>query len=195
MSDEQTFRSFMARIRAGDATAAEELVRRYETAIRLEVRMRMRDRRFNRLFDSGDICQSVLASFFVRAALGQYDLDSDGDLVKLLMNMARNKLVSQARKHRSQRRDVRQQIADGDGALATVARGPSPSQVVMGQELLDLFRRHMSDEERRLAEGRARGQSWAEIAAEVGGTPQTRSKQLARALDRIARQLGLDDQG
>ena len=31
--------------------------------------------RLRRLFDSMDISQSVFASFFIRAALGQYELD------------------------------------------------------------------------------------------------------------------------
>jgi RNA polymerase sigma-70 factor (ECF subfamily) len=38
-----------------------------------------------------DICQSVLASFFVRAAVGQFELDRPEPLVGLLIGMARNK--------------------------------------------------------------------------------------------------------
>ena len=40
------------------------------------MRIHLRDVRLRRVLDSTDICQSVLASFFVRAALGQYDLDT-----------------------------------------------------------------------------------------------------------------------
>jgi RNA polymerase sigma factor (sigma-70 family) len=194
MPDEPSFRDFMERIRAGDDSAAEELVRRYEAAIRLEVRMRIRDRRLNRLFDSADICQSVLASFFARAALGQYDLQSDGDLIKLLISMARNKVVSQVRKHHNQSRDVRRMVANDDADLAVAGDEPTPSRVVMGKELLQRFRERLTAEERQLADGRAQGRAWAEIAAEYGGTPQARSKQLARALDRVARDLGLGDE-
>ena len=39
-----------------------------------------------------DICQSVLGSFFVRAATGQYKLETPEHLLKLLTTMARNKL-------------------------------------------------------------------------------------------------------
>ena len=55
-----------------------ELVRDFEPAIRMEVHCRLRDQRLRRAFDSLDICQSVLASFFVRAASGQYELDTPG---------------------------------------------------------------------------------------------------------------------
>ena len=95
MSEPPAFAEFLARIRAGDARAAEELVRRYESAIRLAVRTRLTDPTLKRRFDSVDVCQSVLASFFVRAAAGQYDLDSPGQLVRLLEAMARHKLLRQ----------------------------------------------------------------------------------------------------
>ena len=70
MSEDNPFPEFIRRIRAGDAQAAEELFRRYEAAIRLEVRMRLSDRRLRSKFDSMDVCQEVLISFFVRTAAG-----------------------------------------------------------------------------------------------------------------------------
>jgi hypothetical protein len=38
------------------------------------------------------------------------------------------------------------------------------------------------------------GQEWPGIAAQVGGTPSGRRKQLNRAIDRVARELGLDEE-
>src|SRR5262245_18622455 len=60
MAEENAFTDFIRRIRAGDEQAAVELVRRYEPAIRREVRFRLRNTRLRRLFDSMDVCQSVL---------------------------------------------------------------------------------------------------------------------------------------
>jgi len=68
--EEPSFAEFIRRVRAGDERAAAELVERYEPAIRRAVRVRLRDPRLRRLIESVDICQSVLATFFVRAALG-----------------------------------------------------------------------------------------------------------------------------
>jgi len=194
MSDEDidTFSDFIRRVRAGDGQAAAEMVRRYEPLIRREVRLRTEDRRLERVFDSMDVCQSVLASFFVRTAAGQYDLDRPDQLVGLLVTMARNKLAATARQQYRQRRDTRRQA--GDGALdGRPAAGPSPSAEVAGRELLERFRAGLSDEERRLVELRNDGLTWPEIAAQIGGTPQARRVQLARAADRVARELGLDD--
>src|SRR5262249_3693421 len=107
MSDDLTFQQFIDRIRAGDERAAAELVSRYKPVIRREVGMQLTDQNLIRLFDSMDICQSVLASFFMRTAAGEYDLSSTAQLLKLLVNMARNKLISAARREYTQRRDVR----------------------------------------------------------------------------------------
>src|SRR3989442_11144114 len=102
MSDAPSFQGLIARVRAGDAEAARELVQRYEPAIRRAVRFRLADSRLARLFDSMDICQSVLASFFVRAAAGQYDLEQPEQLLGLLAAMARKKLALHARAQRRQ---------------------------------------------------------------------------------------------
>src|SRR5690349_6426235 len=100
MSPDPTFDDLMARVRAGDAAAAATLVKQYEPAIRTAVRGRMTDPRLRRLFDSADVCQNVLATFFARMALGQYRLDTPEDLVKLLATIARNKLLKQVTRHR-----------------------------------------------------------------------------------------------
>src|SRR5204862_4770208 len=98
MPDQDSFADFIRRIRAGDGEAAAELVRRYEPLVRREVRLHLEDRRLARLFDADDVCQSVLARFFIRAAGGQYDLDQPDQLPRLLARMARNKLASAARR-------------------------------------------------------------------------------------------------
>jgi DNA-binding CsgD family transcriptional regulator len=67
--------------------------------------------------------------------------------------------------------------------------------VVAGQELLTRFRQSLSDEERQLADLRSQGLSWADIAARLGGTAQARRMQLARAVERAARELGLEADG
>src|SRR5262245_63603750 len=133
MIDSTTFADYLRRIRAGDEQAAADLVRQYEPFIRREVRFRLRDRRLSRVLDSMDICQSVLASFFVRTAAGQYDLERPEDLLRLLVGMARNKLASQARQHYRECRDLRRLDADGAEALGEVgAADPTPRQLAAG---------------------------------------------------------------
>jgi DNA-directed RNA polymerase specialized sigma24 family protein len=137
-----------------------------------------------------DICQSVLASFFVRAASGQYELDRPRQLLNLLAAMARNKLVKAAKKQRAARRDYRRQQFAADEVFLDPS--PGPSQVVADQDLLEQFRQRLSEEERRLADRRAQGRTWAEIAAEIGGQEDSLRIRFTRAIDRVAEQLGLD---
>jgi hypothetical protein len=192
---EDSFHEFMQRIRAGDEQAADELVRRYESAIRMEVRMvlRMNGLASGRLFESRDICQSVLASFFVRVATGQYELDNPRRLTKLLLAMARRKLGFQLRKHRAERRDYHRLAPQGGEALANVEDGAPPDRILAGRELLERVSQCMTREEWQLVKCRAQGQRWAAIAAEYGGSAQARRKQVARALDRVLHELGLED--
>src|SRR6516225_6737145 len=111
MPEATDFNALVRRVRAGNSDAARELVQQYEPAIRRVVRLQLRDSRVRRLLDSMDICQSVMASFFVRAASGQYELEKPEQLLRLLVVMARNKLASQSRKAQVVRR--KDQIAEG----------------------------------------------------------------------------------
>src|SRR3954466_15883459 len=100
MADDVSFQQLIGRVRKGDEQAAAELVRTYEPAIRRAVRFRLTDPALRRTCDSLDVCQSVLMSFFVRAASGQYELDTPEQLLHLLTVMARNKLLNEARRQR-----------------------------------------------------------------------------------------------
>jgi RNA polymerase sigma-70 factor (ECF subfamily) len=141
-----------------------------------------------------DICQSVLASFFIRTAAGQFDLDDQSQLINLLVTMARNKLASAARLHYRERRDARRMAVEGHESVGrTNAAEGDPGEIVAGRDLLHRFRQCLNEEERQLAEWRSQGDSWAEIATRLGGTPDARRLQLSRAVDRVTLELGLEE--
>jgi RNA polymerase sigma-70 factor (ECF subfamily) len=192
LSPEPTLPEILGRFRAGDPDAARELVEAYEPHLRRMIRLRIRDSRLRRLFDSADICQSVMANFFTRLSLGQYDLESPAQLVRLLESMARNKVATQARKAQVTRRDEREIDGDDESTSPAVA-GPSPTEQVAWRELVEIVRARLSDDERRLSDLRAAGREWAEIAALVGGTSEAARKRLERAFDRVARELGWEE--
>lgn len=191
MLDQAAFEAMIGRVRAGDEAAAAELVRAYEPLIRREVRLRIRDQRLYRLFESRDVCQSVLGSFFVRTALGEYDLATPGQLVRLLMAMTRNKVATAAQRQRRQRRDYRRTTGEDELLQQVADPSPSPSELVSGAELLARFRAGFSAEERAIADLRKQGLGWGEITTELGGTPQARRMQFARAVERVSRQVDL----
>jgi RNA polymerase sigma-70 factor (ECF subfamily) len=193
LSDE-AFHDLMIRVQSGDPDAAAELVQSFEPEIRLEVRVRLRvqDARMRRLLDSMDITQSVLASFFAGVAVGRFTPKHPKQLLGLLITMTRNKLLTQVRDQRRQRRDIRRMQSLDDAAHNLAAVQESPSQLVAGVELLREFRNRLSDDERQIAERRGQGQTWSAIAEELGGTADGRRKQLERAYQRIVKELNLD---
>jgi RNA polymerase sigma-70 factor (ECF subfamily) len=193
MIEPTAFGRLIQRVRAGDPDAAAELVRSYEPAIRRAVRVRLADARLGAVLDSMDICQSVLGSFFIRAASGQYELDTPAQLLRLLTSMARNKLVSQSRRHYAQRRNPGggRLVESPEGHL--VAGGGGPSMEVAARDLLHEVHRRLSSEERKILDLRNQGSDWSLIALEVGGSAEALRKRLSRALDRVAEQLKLDE--
>jgi RNA polymerase sigma-70 factor (ECF subfamily) len=192
MAEEASFQDLIRRVRSGDDDAAAELVRRYEPAVRRVARIRLGEAHLQRVLDSMDICQSVFASFFVRAALGQLDLDTPEKVLSLLVAMSRRKVVDRVREASAARRDYRRLEPNAPSERLVLARDPSPSQQVAAAELLQEFRKRLTEDERRLAEERADGREWAQIAAEHGGNPEALRKQLARAVQRVADELGVD---
>ncbi len=185
----------LGKVRGGDAAAAEELVRTYEPELRRAIRVRLTDARLRRLVDSIDICQSVLAGFFVRTAAGQYDIQTPEELLKLLVTMARNRVIDWARRSQADRRDGRRDVSieqDNGEQMQFASPQPGPVSVLVSRELLEQVRSRLAPEELKLMEQRAEGLDWTAIAAQTGDQANAVRMRLTRALDRVAEELGLE---
>jgi RNA polymerase sigma factor (sigma-70 family) len=192
MSVGERFDELLERVRRGEPNAAYELVRRYESAVRVAIRTRLSDPALRQQFDSMDICQSVLASFFLRAAAGEYDLNEPGQLVALLTKMAHNKLAMHARGHYRQRRDVRRASSMSDDWSAPIDKALGPDEQVINRDLIHRAYALMEPEVRQMANCRVYGTEWSEIAAQLGGTAEARRKQFRRAMADIAQSLEIE---
>ena len=172
MPDGAQFRELIRRVRNRDQEAATELATRYESAIRRVVRIHLRDARMRQVLDSMDICQSVLASFFVRTALGQYELDSPDQLIHLLTAITRNKLRNQVSRLQAQRRDIRKGVTidDDDAGVVVADRASDPSEQASAREILQIVCDRLDPADRYLAEQRSIGRTWPELAEELGAT-------------------------
>ena len=195
MPERNQFQELIRRVRDRDEDAAHELAKRYESAIRRIVRIHLRDPRMRRVLDSMDVCQSVLASFFVRTALGQYEIESPDQLINLLTAITRNKLTNQYHKMRTQSRDLRRDLEGSDEGFEFLDRASDPSEQASAREILEKVRKQLDPQERYLADQRALGRTWPELATELGGTDVALRKKLTRALDRIMVELGIDEDG
>ena len=193
MLDIATFPTFISRIREGDQDAARELVSTFEAVIRREVRLRLGDARLFRVFDSMDISQSVLTSFFHRAGSGQFDLETPEQLVGLLIGMTRNKLAFQVRRQHAGRRDSRKVEPSRVDDMDVPSPTPGPSELASDHDLVEAVRGRLGADERRIVDLRADGWEWSEIAGRLGGSAQARRMQLARAVHRVSKAMRLDD--
>jgi DNA-directed RNA polymerase specialized sigma24 family protein len=192
MPEDASFRDLMRKVQAGDPQAALEVVRSYEWAIRLQVRVRLSQPDLRRLLDSMDIVQLVWASFFPRAVAGQYELDDPKKLLNLLITLAQHKLFDQARHLRRKRRGEGQVVGGLPVEGEPVDPHPGPAQVADRRDFLQRFRNSLAPPEQSLWDQRLLGRSWVEIAAELGTDPDVLRIQFNRAVERVTRQLKPD---
>jgi RNA polymerase sigma factor (sigma-70 family) len=179
--DSPDFHKFSTALRAGDERAAAEFVRRYEPYLRHVIRLRLTDPHLRRVFDSLDVCQSVLGEFFVRLADGRFQFQDPARLRALLVKMAVNKLIDLAR-HESRH---------GGGwpeSFDVPSPAPGAEELALRRDLARAVRSRLSDRERRVVDHRSLGRSWTEIAALDGGDSDALRVMYARALARVRRE-------
>src|SRR5262245_26253023 len=172
MAEDPGFADLLRRLRAGDEGAAVEFVARFGPEVRRLVRYRLVDARLRRHFDSEDVCQSVLGSFLVRAALGAFRVDTPDQLVRLLATMARNKLANQANRYHTESRDLSREVGEDVAGRQAADTAPDPGTQAELRDLLSEARRRLGPDERRILELLQQGGDWEAVAAELGGSPE-----------------------
>lgn len=193
---EQTeFEDLMRRLRLGDQEAAHECVSYFEPELRRIARVRLRDPRLQSLADSVDISQSVFGKFFQRyAADGQ--IETQEQLLALLVKMTKNRVIDLARKHKSPVSSKPDHFAAREvtqlGDLDAMLQESGPSTVVASKDLAEKIRTKLTEEEYDLVDRRNQGQPWEQIAAARGRSAESLRKQLARALIRVRIELNVE---
>jgi len=191
MDTDDAFTDLLRRACANDEQAATELCRSYEPELRRFIRFRLTDPGLRRFLDSLDICQSVLAAFFVHLQAGELEVASPRQLRRLLAVMAQNKLHDKIRRQHAGRRGGPD--APVAGALPELVADPRPlpDDAVAAQELINRVRDHLPEAERQLLDRWLGGDEWPQMASDLQASPEALRKRLSRALDRAAQDLGL----
>jgi RNA polymerase sigma factor (sigma-70 family) len=187
------FADFMKRLRRGEPGAVSAFVRLFEGRIQQAVRGPLRYYRLSRIMDASDISQAVLADFFRRDLPMRITVDSSSQLWRLLLCMARNKVLDEARKSQADCRDQRRVDHHGSESLSDFSQEdePTPSKIVAGRELVGEIYRRMTEDERAVARLRSEGFDWQTIAKERGSNPDAVRKKLFRAMERVSHEMGL----
>ncbi|MFO0916513.1 MAG: sigma-70 family RNA polymerase sigma factor [Pirellulales bacterium] len=192
METEDDFQQLLEKAKAGDQGAAKVLFDRYKHAIRRAARSRIFSERQRRIFDSEDILQTVMKSFFDRAARpdNHWKLDTPESLVNLLMTMAKNKATDKARGL-----DTASRGGGGEAVPMDLGNVPGKSQRSPDElaEIKDLATKcwdRMPADLRGLYRMRVEERmSWDEIGEELDESAEACRKRLVRGLEEVASQF------
>ena len=191
------FADLIARLRKGDAAAADQFMGEYGEAIHREVRFTLLGDRLRQILSESNVCQSVMMRFFVELWAGKYDFEDPAHLIALLKTMVRSRVVDLQRHWMAQRRDIRRTWrCPAQSAPAHARNGNTPSQIAANAEVLAEVKHRLSAHEWRILELRQQGLTWPETADRVGspGGAEGVRKQYERALARVTKEIGLEDE-
>ncbi len=190
---DSTFADRLTRLRSRDDAEIEQFVAKYEPFIRRTLRFRIARASLRPAADSVDVCQSVLIGFLMRLSAGDYELHSEEDLCKLLLAIANKKFLRLNRREMAAKRCRAQTQSLTD--LPELAASPDNSSArhLDTTELLRKLSLRMSTQELELFRLRSIGKDWTTIGQQFGETPSMLRKRLSRAIQRVAMELGLEE--
>lgn len=177
----------LARFRSGDQSAAEEMFRRYVSRLTVFARARLSPR-VTRRVDPEDIALSAYRSFFVRARNGRFSLQRSGDLWRLLVAIALNKVRHQVARHQAEKRSIDRDkdSAQIDGELS---HRPRPEHAIAAAEELEHIMAELPPAKRRVLELRLLDHSLSEIADDLGRSERTVRRMLGELQGFLERRM------
>jgi RNA polymerase sigma factor (sigma-70 family) len=193
MADDDTL-DLVARFRAGDERAAEELFHRYVHRLTALANKRLSDRLARRV-DPDDIVQSAYRSFFIHARDGAYSLKESGDLWRLLVVITLNKLRRQVERHTAGKRAMNhEQSFQADGSMTNmrpeaIAGEPSPDEALAVVEEVQQLMQGLTPTQCQMLELRLQGHTVDEIAAKVNRSERGVRRLLDKIKDRLQERL------
>lgn len=192
MAEFAEFSAMIDRLRSGDPLIVEQFIATYEPFIRRAVRRSLTQSGLRVAADSADICQSVLASFLIRVAAGEYEFSDQPTMEGLLITIARRRLAMLCRRETGAARDRRRsQTLDSRIELLDQSM-EDPQATAETLDLIATFRKRLTESERTLFDQRRQGYDWETIAGRTQENPLVLRKRLSRALKRVSEELGLD---
>jgi RNA polymerase sigma-70 factor (ECF subfamily) len=197
MDSHASFVDLMARLRAGDDSAASQVFHRFASRLIVLARGRL-DPRLRQKVDAEDVLQSVFHSFFARYADGQFTLKDWDSLWGLLTSITLRKCARRAEHFQAARRDVRRearsQSPDWDVVSEAWARDPTPEEATLLTETVRELLDGLEPREREMIVLTLQGYTQAEISTKVGWGERTIQRILGRIRRRLERQRDSEDE-
>jgi RNA polymerase sigma-70 factor (ECF subfamily) len=169
--------------RTGDEQAAQQLFNRYVDRLVVLARRRL-SQRLARRVDPEDIVQSVFRTFFARARKGEFTIQGQDDLCKLLYRLTVHKTLRQVQHHTAAKRDLGQEVEPGRDApegVEPLDHEPSPEAVTIFLDQMEHFLSRLQPQERQILELRMEGCTTETIAEKLS----VYERKVYRILERI----------
>lgn len=197
----------VGQIQQGDRAALEELCRRYQQRVLAAVRARL-GAELRRKIESWDLVQEVMIEAVRR--LDGFDFRSEGKFLNYLNHIVEHRIRDEADRQHAQRRDARREISldaprsPNDEKPLDVPGGSSgtPSQlVILGEDLerleraLDVLAAKSTDYRELIVAVQYEGQTFVELAAEDGTTPDAIRMRFNRAMAALVKVYRELDEG
>jgi RNA polymerase sigma-70 factor (ECF subfamily) len=173
----------LARMRAGDLAAAEQLLLAHEPQLRRLIRRQL-SRRLRAKFDSVDVVQSVWVRVLRGFRDGGCQIASPEHLRNFLVVVTRNCLTDRLRHYRTPL-ECEQPLTDDGTTPATVSRQPRPSEVAQANEMWENLLAICPPEHHELLRLKRQGLPLATIAARTG----LHEDSVRRIIRQLARKL------
>jgi RNA polymerase sigma-70 factor (ECF subfamily) len=188
MSDSPTeFERLMARVRAGDPRAAQEVYDRYSDHVRRVVRRRLHQL-LRTQYDSVDFLQAVWASFFL-VPPKRYAFTTPDELIAFLSQVAYHKVADvYRRRFQTDKQDIhRERRLGGDDSRCVdlPGRGPSPSQLAIAHEHWERLLQGQPPQNRRVLEMLRQGHTHREIAEQLDLHPKVIQRLLRKLTPKV----------
>ena len=193
MENDVEFQRLLHGLRSASPDAFRQFVDTYEPFLRRTIRYRINRDGLQAAFDSKDICQSVLGLFLLRFMAGEFVIESTDGLMHLLMAICNNKFLMAQRREYARKRDRRKTESLPTHEPADNNQ-QTPSEIAIHFELIKRFEESLRPEERELVMMRRNGLSWNHISEKLGENSNTLRQKLSRAVRRIAREIGLENE-
>lgn len=162
--------TLLARARAGDQAAWEELFHMFYPKVVRVVRRKL-DRPLRTLYDSTDFASDVMKS--LAANLDRLEFPSIHALMAFLAQAAEQKVIDEYRRRHTLKRDITRERALGSveedaNNVELASGGPTASEIVQASEIRDHLLARQDEEARRVIELKHQGYSNGEIAEQTG---------------------------
>lgn len=192
MSSDSSFDELVTRLRAGNNDAATEVFNRYATRLIALARTQL-DSQIRQKEDPEDVVLSAYKSFFLRQAEGQFDLEGEESLWRMLALITVRKCRNRVEYFHAACRDVQREVSSPTDSCASfpyrqaVADDPAPSEAAILAETMELMMRGVEEEHRDIISLHLQGYTIPEISSQVCRAERTVRRILERTKKRMQR--------